>query len=94
MHCLEIVTICIELFRNSTSEILDEIHVLCFLYIRTACVDGEVRLVDGFGPIVSSGRVEICIKQTWATACADRWSLMDAEVVCRQLGHLVSGRYI
>ena len=50
-----------------------------------ACRDGEVRLAEGFN--VTNGRVEICIKQTWATVCGDSWDLLDAKVICNQLGY-------
>ena len=50
-----------------------------------ACRDGEVQLAEGFS--VTNGRVEICIKQTWATVCGDSWDLLDAKVICNQLGY-------
>ena len=43
-----------------------------------------MRLRDG---TTLSGRVEICIDNLWGTVCDTSWSVNDAMVVCRQLGH-------
>ncbi|KAJ8046184.1 Deleted in malignant brain tumors 1 protein [Holothuria leucospilota] len=60
------------------------------LMLRVNTGDGlqGIRLADGLSN--SSGRVEVLIDGEWGAVCEDYygdWNLVDARVVCRQLGY-------
>ena len=44
----------------------------------------QLRLQDGSSPC--AGMVEVLYNATWYGVCSSGWSLLEAEVVCRQLG--------
>lgn len=59
---------------------------LFFLVSGSACINGDVRLMDEREP--GTGRVELCLGGVWYSICGDSyWSNQDAQTVCRQLGY-------
>ena len=58
-----------------------EAKLLYSLFV--GCVHSSVKLV---GPIPLEGRVEVCNHGVWGTVCATSFDVLDANVVCQQLG--------
>ena len=69
-----------------------------YVFPQTAhCNDGDMRLVNGttmIGGNPLSGRVEVCINQTWGSVCDDHWNRINANLICSQLGFSGEGEDI
>ncbi|XP_061227016.1 scavenger receptor cysteine-rich type 1 protein M130-like [Neopsephotus bourkii] len=53
--------------------------------VGVTCTDAlELRLAGGSGPC--DGKVELKLRGRWGSVADDTWDMMDAEVVCQQLG--------
>lgn len=61
------------------------IHIDDTTVVNSEVADGSIRLVGGVGP--HEGRVELHLFAHWGTVCNNSWDLVDAAVVCHQLGH-------
>lgn len=47
--------------------------------------EGTIQLAGGQS--LNEGRVHIFFRGLWGTVCGNGWNLLDAIVVCRQLGY-------
>ena len=65
------------------------IIVLCNdFFTANSSDEGSVRLIGGLGP--HEGLVQVLLAGYWGTVCDYKWGLLDAIVVCRQLGYLTA----
>ena len=55
---------------------------VCIAMTDNCTENGKVRLSNGY-----SGRVEVCLGGLWGTVCDDGWDIIEATIVCRQLGY-------
>ena len=54
------------------------------------CTHGNLRIaarVDDTTALSSEGRLEVCVNGVWGTICDTRFSRLDAQVACNQLGY-------
>ena len=50
-----------------------------------------MRLLNGTVPSEGEGRVEICYENDYGSVCDDYWDVLEARVVCKQLGFSGTG---
>ena len=69
--------------------LLNELSLLQFTFTINfflACMNGQVRLMNGTELSSNEGRVEICYNNTYGTVCDDFFDEKAASVVCGGIG--------
>ena len=84
MHACMYIHACMYLCMHAN--ILMYLGILhAYMFTVYATIALPIRLADGNSPY--SGRVEIYRNGVWGTVCDDNWTIINAQVVCRQLGY-------
>ena len=52
-----------------------------------------MRLIHVEGDLDFEDQVQYCSSRRWGLVCYDEWDNRDAEVVCRQLGYSMEGKF-
>ena len=81
--------------KNAEEVIVTNLQRSPYFVIIIGCSSGQVRLLNGTQPAVGQreGRVEVCIDNNYGTVCDDFWDVLDARVVCHQLGFTSDGQW-
>ena len=58
--------------------------ILIMVLMAVPCNDRDIRLVTTYP---QTGRIEVCLNNSWGTICTNTWDYLDASVACRQLGY-------
>ena len=74
----------------STYANYNDLTNLTSIYTLALCQDGDIQLTRGSYSNV--GRIDLCVRGTWATICSKSFDSKDASVVCRQLGYSPYGK--
>ena len=102
---LRICTVYILSYIACPSTLCNCTNILISAYIYNVCMhtyidlsisaetpdDGSIRLVGG--PNAHEGHVEMYLLGHWVSVCFPYWDLVDATVVCRQLGYPAASLY-